>query len=335
MFNRIPADMPVGISCWDSILVEDLCVIVMQPDNVFTEWLDRQPIGSIFQSRDSLHLHWWYWLKMRYKVSDSIWIYHFKNFNENCCIGGLIQCIVSKQWPLNIQKSLDTSFCNFIVVWKNIQAPNAVLMWLLDCSLSHPSLGWLYVFSSFPRPRPGPRQPPPQWLLLLTPKPFELDLRYLVQWKYRSGKMYLWVTLTQGHGCDLDKQKFACLQDKMTTTLLITTKLGSYIALVMAITWLDFAGTLLKILFLPNFRRNFGCVLSRSNTLLDISQEWLVRLMWNKKEVHWLDTGWTMWPWPLTSPMTLTFDFSRSNFKIAASEELLSDWCETKRKQIS
>ena len=41
--------------------------------------------------------------------------------------------------------------------------------------------------------------------------------------------------------------------------------------------------------------------------------------------------------------VTLTFDltheidlwFSRSNFKIAVSEVLLSDWCETKRKQIS
>ena len=44
---------------------------------------------------------------------------------------------------------------------------------------------WLYVFSSFP--------PPPQWLLLLTSKPFELHLRYLGQRKYRSGKMY-WMT---------------------------------------------------------------------------------------------------------------------------------------------
>ena len=63
------------------------------------------------------------------------------------------------------------------------------------------------------------------------------------------------------------------------------------------------------------------------------TQEWLVRLMWNEKEVHRWDTGWTMWPWPLTSPMTLTFDFSRSNFKIAVSEELLSDWCETKKSK--
>ena len=46
-----------------------------------------------------------------------------------------------------------------------------------------------------------------------------------------------------------------------------------------------------KFLFCQIFLENFGCVFSRSNTLLDISQEWLVRLMWNEKEVHWLDTG--------------------------------------------
>ena len=50
-------------------------------------------------------------------------------------------------------------------------------------SLSHPSLGWLYVFSSFPPRHPHP--PQPQWLSLLTSKPFELDLRYLGQRKYR------------------------------------------------------------------------------------------------------------------------------------------------------
>ena len=87
--------------------------------------------------------------------------------------------------------------------------------------------------------------------------------------------------------------------------------------------------------FLPNFFQNFGCVFSRSNTLLDISQECLVRLMWNEKEVHRLNTGWNMWPWPLTSPVTLTFDFSRSNFKLAVSQELLSDWCETKRNSFT
>ena len=39
------------------------------------------------------------------------------------------------------------------------------------------------------------------------------------------------MTLTQGHGCDIDNQKFACLQDKVRNTQPITTKLGSYISL--------------------------------------------------------------------------------------------------------
>ena len=49
----------------------------------------------------------------------------------------------------------------------------------------------------------------------------------------------------------------------------------------------------------------------------------LVRLMWNKKEVHRMDTGHNMWSWPLTSLMTLTLYVSRSNFEIALSQESL------------
>ena len=87
-----------------------------------------------------------------------------------------------------------------------------------------------------------------------------------------------------------------------------------------------------KQLFCQIFFKNFGCVFSRSNTkiVFDLekthpakSQEWLVRLMWNEKEMHWLDTGYNMWPRPLTSLMTLTLDVSRSNFEIALSPELL------------
>ena len=74
--------------------------------------------------------------------------------------------------------------------WVNYVTLTFHLTYDLDL-LSHPSLGWLYVFSSFPPPRPPP--PPPQWLLLLTSKPFELPLRYLGQRKYRSGKIY-WMT---------------------------------------------------------------------------------------------------------------------------------------------
>ena len=52
-----------------------------------------------------------------------------------------------------------------------------------------------------------------------------------------------------------------------------------------------------KLLFWHFFFK-FGCVFSRSNTILAISQEWLDWLMWNKKEVHRFDTGYNMWPWP-------------------------------------
>ena len=65
------------------------------------------------------------------------------------------------------------------------------------------------------------------------------------------------MTLTKGHGCDIDKQKFACLQDKVRTAQPITTKLGSYIPLDMVITRLDFGGIALKTLFLANFLRKF------------------------------------------------------------------------------
>ena len=158
-------------------------------------------------------------------------------------------------------------------------------------------MGWLYVFSSFPLP------PPPQWLLLLTSRPFELHLRYLGQRKYRSGKTY-WMTLWWPW-------------PKVTPVTLINKNL-----LVCRIKWEPLNQSLQnlvaislwpcsspdwilkefcqKFYFCQIFVENFRRVFSRSNTLLDISQEWFVRFMWNKNEVHRFDTGWTMWPWPLT-----------------------------------
>ena len=59
--------------------------------------------------------------------------------------------------------------------------------------------------------------------------------------------------------------------------------------------------------------KKFGCVFSRSNTILAISQEWLVRLMWNEKKVHRLDAGYNMWSWPLTS---LMHDIDLGCFKV-------------------
>ena len=60
---------------------------------------------------------------------------------------------------------------------------------LIQFSLNHPGLGWLYVFSSFP---PGPSRPPPQGLLRLTSKLLELNLRYLRQSDIGLGKCSGW-----------------------------------------------------------------------------------------------------------------------------------------------
>ena len=41
--------------------------------------------------------------------------------------------------------------------------------------------------------------------------------------------------------------------------------------------------------------------------------------MWNKKEVHWLHVGYNMWPWPLTSLMTLTCAIDISSCALSGS----------------
>ena len=66
---------------------------------------------------------------------------------------------------------------------------------MCNSGLSHPGLGWLYVFNSFPLRPPPPPRPPPQQLLPLTSKPFELNLTYLAQRIYGSGEMS-WMTFS-------------------------------------------------------------------------------------------------------------------------------------------
>ena len=57
------------------------------------------------------------------------------------------------------------------------------------------------------------------------------------------------MTLTKGRGCGIDELKFACLRDKVRTTRRITTNHGSFIALVVVITWLDLEKFCRKLLF--------------------------------------------------------------------------------------
>ena len=140
------------------------------------------------------------------------------------------------------------------------------------------------------------------------------------------------MTLTQGHGCDIDKQKFACLQDKVRTTQLITTKLGSYIPLAMLITWLDFGAILLETLFfLPNFLTKIQmCFFKVKHSIRHISG------MVGPIDVKWkAATSVGCW----VNHVTLTFDLdlvvSRSMFEIALFEETGGGWLTWNERDVS
>ena len=112
------------------------------------------------------------------------------------------------------------------------------------------------------------------------------------------------MTLTQGHGCDIDKQKFACLQDKVRTTQQITTKLGSYIPLVMLINWLDIGGILLEIPFCQIFFENFGCVQGQTLYWTYLRNGWSDWCETKRRCIGWilselcdLDLWPDPWPW--------------------------------------
>ena len=48
---------------------------------------------------------------------------------------------------------------------------------------------------------------------------------------------------------------------------------------------------------------------SRSNFQVDVFQDWMVWLTWNKRDMNWDDVGSIRWPSSLIPAMTLTLDF--------------------------
>ena len=103
-------------------------------------------------------------------------------------------------------------------------------------------------------------------------------------------------------GCDLDKQKFACLQNKVRTCQPITTKLISYIPLVMLSTWLDFGGILLETFFAKFSLKFFMCFFKVKHSIAHISG--MVGPIDVEKggalvgELCDLDLWPHLWPWP-------------------------------------
>ena len=132
------------------------------------------------------------------------------------------------------------------------------------------------------------------------------------------GKCTGW-PLTQGHSWDIDKHKFASLQDKVrtTTTQPITTKLCSYILLGMLITRLVFVRIMLQTLILPNFLLKFLMCFFKLEHISGMVGAIDVEQKEGASVRYWVNH------------MTLTFDLthdldlvvSRSKFEIALFEE--------------
>ena len=112
---------------------------------------------------------------------------------------------------------------------------------------------------------------------------------------------------------DLDPRprlaKFAFLHDTVRITHPITTKLSSVIALVMVITWLDFEKKSARNCYLAIFLYQFRMCFFKVKHYFGHIPGMVVRLMWNEKEVHRLDTEYNMWPWPfyLTHDLDLVY----------------------------
>ena len=68
--------------------------------------------------------------------------------------------------------------------------------------------------------------------------------------------------------------------------------------------------------FYVAFSYDFDLGFSRSNFGNVVSQEWEGPLTWNERDASWWDVRLTLWLQPLTSPMTLTFDFQGKILKL-------------------
>ena len=128
------------------------------------------------------------------------------------------------------------------------------------------------------------------------------------------------MTLIQGYGCGIDYQKFACLHNKVRTTYPITTKRGSFIVLVMVITWLDFGGVLFETVILANFFKKFWvCFFKVKHYFVHISG--IVRLIDVKQKGSAL-VGY--WGWYVTLTFDLTHNLDLGCFKVKFRNSCIS-----------
>ena len=167
-------------------------------------------------------------------------------------------------------------------------------------------------------------------------KPFELNLRYLDKESIGLGMYWMtfWWPCPKVTAVTLINKNLLVCRIKSTTQP-ITTELDSYIPLVIFYhlirLWRNSVGNFFGANFLWKFRicffkvKHFIGHISGMVGPIDVKQK------------RGASVGYWVNQMTLTFDLTLDLDlwFLRSNFKIAVSQELLSDWCETKRKQIN
>ena len=116
----------------------------------------------------------------------------------------------------------------------------------------------------------------------------------------------------------------------MRTTDPITTKHGSFIAMVMVITWFDFGQVLLEIVVLKNFLQKFRMWFFKVKTLF-----------WAYLRNGWSDVKWKgrasveWWVWYVTLTFDLTHDLDLGCFKVKFWNSCISgiiDLIDVKRK---
>ena len=144
--------------------------------------------------------------------------------------------------------------------------------------------------------------------------------------KHGSGEMY-WMTFKWRLWHWLRKNLFVCTI-KWEPLIQSLQNLVVISPLVMLITWSDYGGILLKNIFLANFFLQFW-----SNTRPYHRNGWSNFMKWKESALVWilgeicdLDLWPHPWPWP--------WIFSRSNFKIAVSQEVLF-WLMWSKKEVN
>ena len=148
-------------------------------------------------------------------------------------------------------------------------------------------------------------------------------------WVWGNALDDLSMTLTQSCSCDSDWQKLLVCTVKWEPLIQSLQNLAFFFnsshAHYMLTLWGNFVGNFFLdgywvyyVTLTFDFTYDLDLGFCKVKFEIALSQGLLVWLLWNEKEENWWDTGLTVWPCPLTTPMTLIFKFQG---QITSSQE--------------